>query len=102
VYGDNEGFNVPRGSGINPITGSSRTPTNFQLDLGAYYPISFGERRELRFMVDWFNVTNAQRALREDTTFTINSGITGIAPVANPTFGTGICPARGRSFTIVP
>jgi outer membrane receptor protein involved in Fe transport len=89
VYGDNEGFNVPRGSGINPITGSSRTPTNFQLDLGAYYPISFGERRELRFMVDWFNVTNAQRALREDTTFTINSGITGIAPVANPTFGTG-------------
>ena len=90
LYGDNEGFGVPRGTAINPITGRNRTPTNYQLDLGAYYPISFGERKELRFMVDWFNVTNAQRAIREDTTNTINSGISGVPPVSNPTYGTGI------------
>jgi hypothetical protein len=40
-------------------------------------------------MVDWFNVTNTQRALREDTTSTINSGISGVPPVLNPTYGTG-------------
>ncbi|HKZ01520.1 MAG TPA: TonB-dependent receptor [Pyrinomonadaceae bacterium] len=89
VYGDNEGFEVPRGSAVNPITGSDRTPSNYQLDLGAYYPIKTGEKSELRFMVDWFNVTNAQRAIREDTTLRINSGISGVPPVANPTFGTG-------------
>jgi outer membrane receptor protein involved in Fe transport len=99
VYGDNEGFCQdiagigftchPRGTAVNPITGSDRTPTNFQLDIGAYYPISVGEGKEIRFMFDWFNVTNAQRAIRQDETFLINSGITGIPPVANPTFGTG-------------
>ncbi|HEY8224689.1 MAG TPA: TonB-dependent receptor [Pyrinomonadaceae bacterium] len=99
VYGDNEGFCQdisglgfvchPRGTAVNPITGSDRTPNNFQLDLGAYYPITFGERKELRFMVDWFNVTNAQRAIRQDETFLINSGISGVPPVTNTTFGTG-------------
>jgi len=99
VYGDNEGFcqNIsgigfvcnPRGTAVNPITGSNRTPTNFQLDIGAYYPISVGEGKELRLMFDWFNVTNAQRALRQDDTFLINSGISGVPPVSNPTFGTG-------------
>lgn len=89
VYGDNEGFAVPRGSAINPITGSDRTPSNYQLDLGAYYPIKTGEKSELRFMVDWFNVTNAQRAIREDTTLRINSGISGVPAVTNNTFGSG-------------
>ena len=89
VYGDNEGFGVPRGTAINPLTGRNRTPTNFQLDLGAYYPISFGERKELRFMVDWFNVTNTQRALREDKTDLINSGISGVPPVTNTTYRNG-------------
>jgi len=91
VYGDNEGFLVPRGTALNPITGKSRTPTTFQLDLGAYYPIQMGENRELRFQADWFNVTNAQRAVRQDETFRINSGISGAQgiPFFNPFYGTG-------------
>ena len=93
VYGDNEGFNKPRGTAINPVTGSTRTPFTYQLDFGAYYPIKLGEKRELRFMFDWFNVTNAQRAVRQDETFKINSGLPG-APnpalqFANFAYGTG-------------
>jgi hypothetical protein len=89
VYGNNEGFGVPRGTAINPFTGSNRTPTIYQLDLGAYFPIQMGENRQLRFQFDWFNVTNAQRAQREDTTFRINSGAAGIPPVDNPFYGRG-------------
>ncbi|HKR00739.1 MAG TPA: TonB-dependent receptor [Pyrinomonadaceae bacterium] len=99
VYGDNEGFEVPRGTAINPVTGKTRTPTTFQLDLGAYYPIRMGENRELRFQVDWFNVTNAQRAIRQDETLRLGSGIPGIPAgsalqraleVPNPFYGTGL------------
>lgn len=95
LYGDNEGFCipglscVPRGTAINPFTGSNRTPTTFNLDLGAYFPIRFGESRELRFTADWFNVTNTQRAVRQDETLLINSGAPGILPVPNPFYGTG-------------
>ncbi len=89
LYGDNEGFGVPRGTAINPLTGSSRTPTTYNLDIGAYYPIQFSENRQLRFQVDWFNVFNNQRAIREDETFQINSGAPGIPPVPNPFYGTG-------------
>jgi hypothetical protein len=93
VYGDNEGFGVPRGTAINPFTGSNRTPTNYQLDFGAYYPWKFSEKKELRFMFDWFNVTNAQRAIRQDETFKINSGLPGAPNPAlqfpNPGYGYG-------------
>jgi outer membrane receptor protein involved in Fe transport len=89
VYGNNEGFAVPRGTAINPITGSNRTPTTWNLDFGAYYPIQLGENRQLRLQLDWFNLTNNQRAVRQDTTFQINSGASGIPPVNNPFFGTG-------------
>lgn len=99
LYGDNEGFCVnnpgvivscnPRGTAINPLTGSNRTSTTYNLDLGAYYPIQFGESRQLRFQVDWFNVFNNQRAIKEDETAFINSGAPGINPVPNPFFGTG-------------
>ena len=103
VYGNNEGFEVPRGTAIVPLVpildpnfpnvvesvGSSRTPRTFNLDLGAYYPIQFGENRQLRFQVDWFNVTNEQRAITLDQTLRINSGISGVAPVPNPFFGSG-------------
>ncbi len=91
VYGDNEGFGVQRGTAVNPLTGKTRTPTTFQLDLGANYPISLGENRELRFQFDWFNVTNTQRAVREDETVRINSGIPGAASIQffNPFYGTG-------------
>ena len=95
LYGDNEGFCipglscVPRGTAINPFTGSNRTPTTFNLDLGAYYPIQLGEDRQLRLTADWFNVFNTQRAVREDETFLINSGAPGIPPVPNPFYGRG-------------
>ena len=95
LYGDNEGFCipglscVPRGTAINPITGSNRTPTTYNLDLGAYYPIALGENKQLRLQLDWFNVFNNQRAIREDETFLINSGAPGITPVPNPFYGTG-------------
>jgi outer membrane receptor protein involved in Fe transport len=99
LYGDNEGFCGtltgvgfvcnPRGTAINPLTGRNRTPTTYNLDLGLYYPIQFGENRQLRLQLDWFNVTNAQRAIRQDETFYINSGTPGVAPVPNPFFGNG-------------
>ena len=89
LYGDNEGFEVRRGTAINPLTGSIRTPTTWNLDLGAYYPIQFGEDRQLRFQVDWFNVFNNQRPIREDETLRINSGAPGIAAVPNPFYGQG-------------
>jgi outer membrane receptor protein involved in Fe transport len=95
VYGDNEGFCipglscVPRGTAINPFTGRNRTPTTWNLDFGAYYPIHVSEHKELRFTMDWFNVFNNQRAVRQDETFLINSGAPGINPVPNPFWGTG-------------
>jgi outer membrane receptor protein involved in Fe transport len=103
VYGNNEGFEVDRGTAIVPLVpnqdpafpntvdsvGSNRTPTTWNIDLGAYYPIQLGENRQLRFQVDWFNVTNQQRAITLDQTFRINSGIAGVAPIENPFFGSG-------------
>jgi outer membrane receptor protein involved in Fe transport len=91
VNGDNEGLNVPRGTAINPLTGRNRTPTTFNLDLGAYYPIKLGESRQLRIQVDWFNVLNAQRAIRQDETLRINSGIPGANAIQfpNPFYGQG-------------
>ena len=104
VYGNNEGFADPRGTsiipnvgatvangnqGIGSAVGKNRTPTTFNLDMGLYYPIAFGEKRELRFTADVFNVLNRQRAITLDQTFTINSGVTGVDPVANPFFGAG-------------
>lgn len=104
VYGNNEGFAVPRGTAIIPnlgatitngsagvtsAVGSNRTPTTYNLDMGFYYPITFGERRELRFTADVFNVLNSQRAITLDQTFEINSGATGVANVPNPFYGAG-------------
>lgn len=89
VYGNNEGFAVQRGTAINPVTGKNRSPFTTNLDLGAYYPIVFGENRQLRFQADWFNVFNSQRAITQDQTFSINSGVTGVPPVNNPFYGTG-------------
>jgi outer membrane receptor protein involved in Fe transport len=97
VYGNNEGFNVPRGTAITPVdapggikAGRTRTPTTMNLDLGGYFPIQLGENRQLRLSVDWFNAFNNQRAVTMDQTFLINSGVTGVPPVANPFYGTGL------------
>lgn len=91
LYGDNEGFEVPRGTAINPLTGRNRTPTTYNLDLGAYYPIKLGESRQLRLQLDWFNVFNEQRAIRQDETLRISSGIPGAAFIQfpNPFYGQG-------------
>ncbi len=90
VYGNNEGFEVQRGTAINPVTGDNRTPKVFNWDLGLAYPITVGEGKELRLQLDWFNVTNRQSAIRQDTTLRINSGASGVPPVDNPFFGQGM------------
>jgi outer membrane receptor protein involved in Fe transport len=105
VYGNNEGFAVPRGTAIVPNTGATvpggsagvesaigntRSPFTTNLDLGAYMPIKIGENKELRFTADWFNVFNNQRALTLDQTFSLNSGVSGVAPVQNPFYGSGL------------
>jgi outer membrane receptor protein involved in Fe transport len=108
IYGNNEGFAVQRGTAIVPALtisdpafpnvvnsiGSSRTPTTMNLDLGIYYPIKLGEKKELRLTGDWFNVFNSQRALTLDQTFSINSGVgsgaTLVPPVPNPFYGSAL------------
>ncbi len=104
VYGNNEGFALPRGTAVVPLVtasqpgfpnvvdsvGAQRTPTTFNLDLGFYYPIPVGEKREFRLSADWFNVTNAQRALTLDQTSLINSGVAGVPPVTNPFWGSAL------------
>jgi hypothetical protein len=92
IYGNNEGFLVPRGTAINPVTGKSRSPATYNLDLNAYYPIQLGENRQLRFTADWFNVFNSQRAIVEDITLRINSGISGANNIQffNPFYGEGL------------
>ncbi|MGZ8845958.1 MAG: TonB-dependent receptor [Pyrinomonadaceae bacterium] len=101
VYGNNQGLGAPRGSAIVPTVtavepgfpnrvesvGSTRSPTTMNLDLGFYYPIAIGEKKELRLSGDWFNVFNSQRAITLDQTFSINSGVTGVPAVANPFYG---------------
>jgi outer membrane receptor protein involved in Fe transport len=77
LYGDNEGFALPRGTAINPLTGNTRTPSTYNFDLGVAYPFELGETTQLRIQADWFNVTNTQRAIRQDETLRINSGIPG-------------------------
>lgn len=105
VYGNNEGFGLPRGTAIVPNTGATvpggsaglesavgtnRGPFVTNLDLGFYYPIVFKENKQLRLQLDWFNALNSQRALTLDQTFLINSGITGVPPVSNPFYGSGL------------
>ena len=120
VYGNNEGFGfcdnpsnpsnpnpgvcVPRGTAIVPTVtatqagfpnvvnsiGTNRTPVTFNLDLGFYYPIKVKEHMEVRLSADWFNVTNAQRAVTLDQTSVINSGVTGVNPVTNPFWGSAL------------
>ncbi len=112
IYGNNEGFGVPRGTAIIPTVtstqagfpnvvesiGSSRTPTTMNLDLGFYYPIKVGEKRELRLTGDWFNVFNSQRAVTMDQTFSINSGVSGIPPTPNPFYGAALLVQAPSAF----
>jgi outer membrane receptor protein involved in Fe transport len=102
VYGNNEGFGVIRGTAIIPdlssingsggvtsAVGTSRTPTTWNLDLGAYFPVKLSESMSLRFTADWFNVTNTQRAVTLDNTFEITTGSPGAPNVPNPFYGSG-------------
>jgi hypothetical protein len=104
IYGNNEGFAVPRGTAVVPTVtasqagfpnvvdsiGAKRTPTTANLDLGFYYPIKIKEHMEFRLSADWFNVMNAQRAVTLDQTYSINSGVTGVPPVVNPDWGSAL------------
>jgi len=112
IYGNNEGFAVQRGTAIVPAVtvsqpgfpnfvdsiGSNRTPTTMNLDLGVYYPIKLGEKRELRLTGDWFNVFNSQRALTLDQTFSINSGVAGVPAVLNPFYGSALLVQAPSAF----
>jgi len=102
VYGNDEGFGLPRGTaivpdlalingngGISSAVGNNRSPTTWNLDLGFYYPIKFSESKELRFSADWFNVTNTQRAVTMDQTFLVTTGVAGAPNVPNPFYGSG-------------
>jgi hypothetical protein len=102
VYGNNEGFGVQRGTaiipdlsaingngGIGSAIGSNRSPTTWNLDLGFYYPIKLSESKELRFSADWFNVTNTQRAVAVDQTFSITTAVAGAPNIPNPFWGSG-------------
>jgi hypothetical protein len=43
---------------------------------------------EFRLSADWFNATNAQRAVTLDQTFALNSGLPGVSgKVVNPFWG---------------
>ena len=105
IYGNNEGFQVQRGTAIVPDTGATvtggsagvesavgknRSPFTTNLDMGVYYPWKISENKQLRFTFDWFNVFNSQRGVTMDQTFTINSGITGVAPIQNTFYGSGL------------
>ena len=116
IYGNNEGFAAPRGTAVVPVVtavqagfpnkvesiGSNRTPTTMNLDLGFYYPIKIGERKELRLSGDWFNVFNNQRALTLDQTYSINSGVgsgaTLVPPVLNPFWGSAVLVQAPSAF----
>jgi len=112
IYGNNEGFAVPRGTAIIPTVSASdpgfpntvesigdhRSPTTMNLDLGVYYPIKVGEGKELRLTGDWFNVFNSQRAVTLDQTFSINSGVTGVPPVVNPFYGSALLVQAPSAF----
>jgi len=112
IYGNNEGFAVQRGTAIIPTVnatdpgfpnfvssiGSSRSPTTMNLDLGVYYPIKFGENKELRFSGDWFNAFNNQRAVTLDQTFSINSGVSSVPATLNPFFGSALLVQAPSSF----
>jgi hypothetical protein len=112
IYGNNEGFAIPRGTAVVPAVtstqagfpnivdsvGSTRTPTTMNLDLGFYYPIKVGEKRELRLTGDWFNVFNNQRAVTLDQTFSINSGISSVAAVPNPFWGAALLVQAPSAF----
>jgi hypothetical protein len=68
------------------------------LDLGVYYPIKLGEKKELRLSGDWFNVFNQQKAITLDQTYSINSGSSGVAPVLNPFYGSALLVQAPSAF----
>jgi hypothetical protein len=112
IYGNNEGFAVQRGTAIIPAVtatqagfpntvdsiGSSRTPSTMNLDIGVYYPIKLGEKKELRLSGDFFNVFNQQKAITLDQTYSINSGASGVAPVLNPFYGAALLVQAPSAF----
>jgi hypothetical protein len=112
IYGNNEGFGVQRGTAVVPVVtatqagfpntvesiGASRTPTTMNLDLGVYYPIRIGEKKEIRLTGDWFNVFNSQRAVTLDQTYSINSGVTGVPATLNPFYGSALLVQAPSAF----
>jgi hypothetical protein len=50
------------------------TPSNYQLDLHADYPLQLGERYKVKFTFDAFNVTNSRSLTGVDQNFALSYG----------------------------
>jgi outer membrane receptor protein involved in Fe transport len=106
VYGTDEVFILPRGSG-------PRLPWQFTTDVQLGYTFAMGNGRELTVSVDVYNLLNLQRATAVDNTYTrtdvlpSTSGITGTKTTdgaaldkkdVNPNFGHVIAYQDPRMF----
>ena len=74
IYGQNEAYLLPRGSG-------PRLPWMFSMDARAVYGIKFGEARMVEVSLDVFNIFNFQAEVSRDQTYTSSD----VLPIENGT-----------------
>jgi hypothetical protein len=67
----NDGGEVPIG-GRGTV---GKTPSNYQLDLHADYPLQLGERYKVKFTFDTFNVTNSRSLTSVDQNIAVSYGV---------------------------
>jgi hypothetical protein len=94
AYGRYEFFLTNRGD-------EGRTPSNYDLDVHAGYPLALGGT-ELRFLLDVFNVMNAQRAVLLDQRWGFQESDNALAHPTNPGYGKAVLrtPATSVRFGV--